>query len=121
MLTRKEFDDFCQNLPGTSHVVQWGNASVWKVGGKIFAIMPDREENGIPAVNFKASDIAFEALPIDNPGVVPAPYLARANWLQVQGPDVMTREDIRDYITHAHKLVGAKLPKKVQRELGLIE
>lgn len=119
MLTRDEFDDFCQKLPGTSHVVQWGNASVWKVGGKIFAIMPDREDGGMAAISFKASDIAFEALPAENPGVVPAPYLARVKWLQVR-EGAMDNNDIRDYITHAHKLVGAKLTKKMQRELGLI-
>jgi predicted DNA-binding protein (MmcQ/YjbR family) len=37
-MTRDEFNAFCAALPQTSHVVQWGNADVWKVGGKVFAI-----------------------------------------------------------------------------------
>ena len=36
-MTRSEFDAYCAGLPATTNVVQWGNASVWKVGGKIFA------------------------------------------------------------------------------------
>ena len=37
-LDRKGFNAICQALPDTTHVVQWGNADVWKIGGKIFAI-----------------------------------------------------------------------------------
>ena len=34
----EEFNHFCGSFAGTSHVVQWGNSDVWKVGGKVFAI-----------------------------------------------------------------------------------
>jgi len=34
----QEFNDYCSSLAATTNVIQWGNASVWKVGGKIFAI-----------------------------------------------------------------------------------
>ena len=37
-MTRDEFNSFCDGLTATTHVVQWGNADVWKVGGKVFAI-----------------------------------------------------------------------------------
>ena len=37
-MTREEYDAFCAGLPHVAHVVQWGDASVWKVGGKVFAI-----------------------------------------------------------------------------------
>ena len=37
-MTYEEFNLFCRSLPATSHVVQWGGAHVWKVGGKVFAI-----------------------------------------------------------------------------------
>ena len=32
------FNDYCESLPATTYVVQWGDAHVWKVGGKVFAI-----------------------------------------------------------------------------------
>ncbi len=37
-MTYEEFNEFCRSLPATSHVVQWGGAHVWKVGGKVFGI-----------------------------------------------------------------------------------
>ena len=37
-MTREDYDAFCESLPHATHVVQWGDASVWKIGGKVFAI-----------------------------------------------------------------------------------
>ena len=37
-MTREDYDAFCGSLPHATHVVQWGDASVWKIGGKVFAI-----------------------------------------------------------------------------------
>ena len=37
-MTIDEFNHYCKALPHTTHVVQWGNSEVWKVGGKVFAI-----------------------------------------------------------------------------------
>ena len=37
-MDRATFNTFCEAMPATSHVVQWGNADVWKVGPKVFAI-----------------------------------------------------------------------------------
>ena len=37
-MTLDEYNRFCASLHATTHVVQWGGAHVWKVGGKVFAI-----------------------------------------------------------------------------------
>ena len=37
-MTYDEFNEFCSALPATSHVIQWGESHVWKVGEKVFAI-----------------------------------------------------------------------------------
>ena len=55
-MTREGINAFCASLRASTHVIQWGGADVWKIGGKVFAIVGwDRD-----AVVFKASDIAFE-------------------------------------------------------------
>lgn len=51
-MTRAEINAFCASLRAVTHVVQWGGADVWKVGGKVFAITWD------DGVTFKASDMA---------------------------------------------------------------
>ncbi|WP_319533239.1 MmcQ/YjbR family DNA-binding protein [uncultured Cohaesibacter sp.] len=124
-MTRDEFDAYCGQMQGTTNVIQWGDASVWKIGGKIFAICSnwsakgekDEERSG-PRFSFKCSDLAFELLP-DEEGIVPAPYLARAKWVQLQYPDAMSDEDLKLHLDAAYEIIARKLTKTVRRELGL--
>lgn len=69
-MNRDQINTFCASLPHTIHVVQWGNSDVWKVGGKLFAVVG--WNGGDVAVTFKAAPIAFEIL-TDMDGVRPAP------------------------------------------------
>ncbi len=118
-MTRSEFDAFCDALTATTHVVQWGNASVWKIGGKIFAVCSKWGDVGDDnRFSFKCSDLTYTIL-IEQPGIAPAPYLARAKWVQVQTADAMTDRDLEDYIQAAHTIVARKLTKAQRRELGV--
>ncbi|WP_170606132.1 MmcQ/YjbR family DNA-binding protein [Ruegeria arenilitoris] len=115
-MTREEFNAFCSGLQATNHVVQWGNADVWKVGGKVFAICGWND--GKDAFTFKATDLAFEVLR-DEPGIRPAPYLASRGmkWLQVYETCGMNDSLLRDHIVTSYDLVVAKLTKKMRAEL----
>ncbi|MDT8325756.1 MAG: MmcQ/YjbR family DNA-binding protein [Roseovarius sp.] len=116
-MTRDEFNSFCQSLAVTTHVVQWGNADVWKVGGKVFAICGWNE--GRDAFTFKASEIAFEVLQ-DQPGIRPAPYLASRGlkWLQVHEPGGLGDAALREHLVMSYDMVVAKLSHKKRAELG---
>ena len=118
-MTREEFDKYCGSLKATTHVVQWGNASVWKIGGKIFAIFPYWGEGSEHKISFKCSDLNYQVLCELN-GIIPAPYLARAKWVQIQNLDAMNTGDIKDYIKAAHDIISKKLTKKMQAELKLL-
>jgi len=117
-MTRDEFDAFCKKLPATTHVIQWGNASVWKVGGKIFAICSGWGEGDFPRFSFKCSDISYSLL-TQQEGMIPAPYLARAKWVQMEEEGALSDADLKAYIEVAHKIIAAKLTRKQQKELGL--
>ena len=119
-MTRFEFDTFCGGLKGATHVVQWGEASVWKIGGKIFAICSGWGAGDHTKFRFKCSDLAYDIL-IEQPGLIPAPYLARAKWVQVQAPGAMADEDLQDYVRTAYDIVAGKLTKAKRRELGLAD
>ncbi len=56
-----EFNEFCGSFPATSHVVQWGNSDVWKVGDKVFAV-GGWSSDGKSAFTFKVSDLNFDFL-----------------------------------------------------------
>ena len=118
-MTYEEFNAFCRGLPATSHVVQWGGADVWKVGGKVFAIGGWGEEE--PRFTFKVSEISYEVLK-DQPGLRPAPYLASRgfSWIQHYSAPGLTDEELKQYLCQSHRLVALGLSKKKQRELGLL-
>ena len=117
-MTRDEFDRFCAGLTASTHVVQWGGASVWKIGGKIFAICARWGAGDHQKIGFKCSELSFTVL-CEQDGIVPAPYLARAKWVQLAAPDALPDADIRRYIENAHTLVTAKLTKAQRAGLGL--
>ena len=51
------------------------------------------------------------------PGVMPAPYLARAKWVQVKPGHALGSTALSELIRRSHALVLAKLPKKTQAEV----
>ena len=117
-MNRLDFDAFCSKLKSTTHVEQWGGASVWKLGGKIFAICSKWGSGNHTKISFKASDLSYAIL-IEQPGIIPAPYLARAKWVQVETKDAMSDQDIRDYIESAYAIIMTKLTRSKRKELGL--
>lgn len=90
-MTYEEFNKFCESLPATSYVIQWGNSHVWKVGGKLFAIggwgISEK-----PAFTFKASEQNFLYLS-EYPGYRPAPYFASRGMKWIQRYEVSSTED----------------------------
>ena len=118
-MTLDDYNAFCASLPATHTVVQWGGAHVWKVGDKVFAIC--RTDDGVAlSVTFKCSWASFDILK-EQPGLRPAPYLASRgmSWIQRLTDEAMPDEALQDYLRESHRLVAAKLTKRVKAELGL--
>lgn len=122
-MKKDAFDAFCSSLPATFHVVQWGGATVWKVGtseqSKVFAIA-GWGDGAHPAYTFKVSPIAYEMLR-EEPGLRPAPYLASRGmkWIQQYGPPGLGEADLKAYLAESHRLASRNLTKKLQRALVL--
>lgn len=118
-MTLDDYNTYCASLTATTHVVQWGGAHVWKVGGKVFAIAGWSKQEAF-AVTFKVSELAYEILK-DQPGLRPAPYLASRGmkWIQHCAHPGLDEAGLRDYIRESHKIVASGLTRKLQRELGV--
>ncbi|WP_292897389.1 MmcQ/YjbR family DNA-binding protein [Nitratireductor sp.] len=115
----EKYNAVCGALPHATHVVQWGGAHVWKVGGKVFAI-GSQAGDGTLAVSFKCSEIAFDALR-EQPGLRPAPYLASRGmkWIQRQSGETMGDDALAEYLAESHRIVASGLTRRLRRELGL--
>lgn len=116
-MTYEEFNQFCGELRVTTHVVQWGGAHVWKVGGKVFAI-GGWTKGEKSACTFKTSELNFHFLK-NHDGYRPAPYLASRGMKWIQQFDVDNDEELKYYIKESYRIVSLGLTKKKQKELEL--
>jgi predicted DNA-binding protein (MmcQ/YjbR family) len=102
----------CLSLPHTTEQIQWGSDLLFKVRGKMFAATP--LEPASVCLSFKCSDEAFAEL-TERPGVIPAPYLARAKWVALETREAIAREELAQLLRASYELVVAKLPKKLRQ------
>lgn len=112
-----EFNQFCGSLQATTHVVQWGNSHVWKIGGKVFAI-GGWGKNGLPAFTFKTSESNFLFLS-QHDGYIPAPYFASRGmkWIQQTQTSGDLDEELRYYLVESYRIVVMGLGKSKRKEL----
>lgn len=105
----------CRAFPGATEDIKWGEDLVFSVGEKMFAVT----RAGSPArgMSFKVSDERFLEL-TDRPGIIPAPYLARAHWVYVEDAGALGDEEAGALLRRSYELVFAKLTKKLQREIS---
>jgi predicted DNA-binding protein (MmcQ/YjbR family) len=112
-----EVEKFCLSLPGAKLSIQWGADHVYKVGDKMFAAMGPPEMRP-QSLSFKTSDDSFAILTKEK-NIIPAPYLARAKWVQLTKLDALGTKDLKAYLMRAHAIVASGLTKKKRAELGL--
>lgn len=105
---------FCLALPHTTEQVQWEDALVFKVGGRMYAVA--RLEPGPVWLSFKCGEEEFAEL-IERPGILPAPYLARAQWAALESPEALPRPEIEGLVRRSYELVFSRLPRKMQASL----
>lgn len=113
-----EIEKFCLSLPGTTRSLQWGDHHVFKVGDKMFAVLCSPGDKP-HTMSFKAGDASFEIL-TKAKSIIPAPYMARAKWVNLQKLDALTTKELKAYLDRAHAIVASGLTKKKQAELGLL-
>jgi predicted DNA-binding protein (MmcQ/YjbR family) len=106
--------ELCRSFAGCTEDTKWGNDLVFSVGGKMFAVTSN--ERPAKGMSFKAGDDRFLEL-TDRPGIIPAPYLARAKWVYVNEEAALTDAEAAELLRRSYELVFGKLTKKLQREI----
>jgi len=105
---------YCLQFPHVTENVQWGCDLCFKVDGKLFLVMP--LEPAPVRMSFKASAENFAEL-CERPGIRPAPYMARAQWLALEQLNTLPDSELRGLLAESYRLVYERLPKKRQQEL----
>jgi predicted DNA-binding protein (MmcQ/YjbR family) len=99
--------DLCRSLPGVTEDVKWDNDLVFSVGGKMFACFELPEAR---PVSFKVDPDTFDVL-TGQPGIRPAPYLAKHGWVSVENDGTLPSEVLEELLEESHALVASTLPK----------
>jgi predicted DNA-binding protein (MmcQ/YjbR family) len=109
----EDIRNICLELPGVTEDIKWENDLCFLIAEKMFCVVNLKGELN---VTFKVPDEDFEKW-IYRDGVNPAPYLARAKWIQLNDFLLEDAGEIKKSIEHSYELVKAKLPKKVKDSL----
>ena len=107
---------YCLSFPHATENVQWGNDLVFKIAGKMFAVLV-LESASKYCLSFKCTEEKFAEL-IEQDGIDPAPYSARYHWVAFQSFDVLSEKELKGLLRNSYDLVFEKLPKKTKAELG---
>jgi len=105
---------YCLQLPHTTENVQWGADLCFTVDGKLFVVAAI--EMLPPRISFRCTPENFAEL-CERTGIIPAPYMARAQWVSLLGLNAVPDEELRDLIAESYRLVWERLPKKRRVEL----
>ncbi len=108
----------CRDWPGVTEDIKWGNDLVFSVAGKMFCVLDTTAvAAGGGRLSFKVEAERFLEF-TDRPGIIPAPYMARAQWISLTSPNALSTAQTKVLIRRSYELVFAKLPKSKQRELS---
>ena len=116
MVTITDIQNICQGLPSVTQDIKWEDHLCFNVGRKMFLITsPDQ----FPVTaSFKTTSYDFLRL-TKLEGFIPAPYLARHQWVAVDDIRRLTITQWSEYLVNSYELVTAKFSIKLQRKLGI--
>ena len=86
--------EYCLSFPHATENVQWGADLVFKIAGKMFAVI-SLEETSDHCMSFKCTPEKFAEL-TERTGIVPAPYVARYHWVALENFDAVGAWRTRD-------------------------
>jgi predicted DNA-binding protein (MmcQ/YjbR family) len=106
----------CVAWPDVTEDIKWSSDLCFLVGGKMFAVVNLERPHQL---SFKCAPEEFGEL-VERPGVRPAPYLARAMWVQEEAlGGTLERSELGPLLKAAYDLVRAKLPRSALAKLTI--
>jgi predicted DNA-binding protein (MmcQ/YjbR family) len=105
----------CLSFPHVTEEVLWGNDLVFKIGGKMFAVI-GLDPASDHCLSLKCTPEKFAEL-IEKDGIVPAPYVARYHWVALERFNALSAKELKALLRTAYDLVFEKLPKKAKMAL----
>jgi predicted DNA-binding protein (MmcQ/YjbR family) len=116
-MTPARLRGFCLSREGATEEFPFGpRTSVFKVGGKIFALSALRSRP--LKVSLKCEPDLAEALRASYPEIQPGYHLNKRHWNTVALDGTLSDGMVRDMIEDSYDLVVAGLPRRARERLG---
>lgn len=107
--------EHCLSFRHATEQVTWGSDLTFRIRSKIFAVMV---LDVAPVwLSFKCSPEDFAEL-TERPRIIPAPYLARAQWVALETKDALPARELSSFLRKSYDLVFAKLPARTRASLA---
>ena len=117
-MTRQGVLDHCAQLPGAVEDYPFGDGvAVFKVGGRMFALVP---LDGSPGtVNLKCDPALAAELRALHAAVRPGYHQDKRHWNTVELDGSLDDDEVREMIDHSYELVVDRLPRAERARFGL--
>src|ERR1700694_4433922 len=106
----------CLSFPHVTEVVLWGNDLVFKISGKMFAVI-GLDSASDHCLSLKCTPEKFAEL-IEQDGINPAPYVARYHWVALERFDALSASELKTLLKNSYELIFEKLSKKLKMQLS---
>lgn len=104
----------CHALKHTTEDVKWGSVLAFCIGKKMYCCISLDESFG---VSFKCASGDFLALTDGRTGIIPAPYLAKYQWVKITSAKALPKKELLRLITESQRIVYSGLPKKIRQAI----
>jgi predicted DNA-binding protein (MmcQ/YjbR family) len=112
-MTNDTIREFCMSLPLTTEEIQWEEHLLFKIGGKMFAMI----QLGGQRCSFKCTPERYAEM-VEVPDVVPSSHnMWKYQWVTCERLTALADAEFRELLEASYGLVRAGLPKKAQAEL----
>ncbi len=115
LFERASFDEILEPWPGVTFVDQW-ESHVAKVGGKVFAVLGNRDNWRLV---IKCTEDSFDILTSLH-GIAQAPYFAKRKWISIADHSPLEADDLEHYVRRSYTLVARGLTRALRAELGIM-
>ena len=116
-MNRDVLRDYCLSQKAATAEFPFGpEAQVFKVMGKMFALMPVDADP--PTISLKCDPVLAEMLRQTYPAVVPAYHMNKRHWNGVTVDGSIPKDEVLEMIDNSYALVVKGLTKAQRDELG---
>ena len=108
-MTNEKIREHCLGLPHVTEVVQWEDHLLFKVAGKMFAMI---ELDG-HRCSLRCSPEKYAEL-LELPDIVPSSHnMWKYHWVTTETLSALPDREFRELLTESYQIVRARLPKRI--------